>query len=396
MNQYTIMKSSFFLAIFALSVAGQTENLKVYRDGLQTTEVSTVKGAERVNRLRAYMGTQSLQFTALTNQRDLFFEAQSKRKHRLNRSLYTKMILDKAMVALKGAAQWELPAGTTEEDKRKRRLEICQNIFGADMDAVVNQYIVMAMDYRNQHMAALTSPAAPPAADPTNASAARTAAISSYIAANDPLTRDAANKPVKITDILGDLHDVEMVDGYVSGLFFKNLEEVDVNLSMLLTFRAGEDSHYVHLLDCIGEYIRNSKESYEKDIEAAKDGKTVAIAKENVPLMTNVLAFVTHTYQESQAVHEYMSALSKAQQNLLIDLFLQLNANDIPAASEIEALKTYWVKLAEESKESKTKLVDFLYYVNRHEQLQRLEDKLYDEKERARIDALIQQHQGKN
>lgn len=383
----------FTLSTAILTSGLRAENLTPYRDSLKITEESQKQGLERVNRIRAHMGTSGLSFTAMNSQKELFFEAKSAKSHRLNRSLFTKLILDKAMEALKLDSQWQVPAGLGDKEKRERHLAVCKQVIGDDMSKIVDYFAVMGQAKRDAAELAKENPAPVVApVDKNNVGAARTAAIASYIAANDPLSKDSEGKATKITDILGELTGVGMVDGYVSDLYFDNLEEVALTLSMITTFRAGEDSLYIKVVDCVGDFVRTSIESYSKqEKDNVGNEKLVNEAKYNLDILHGVDKFVTETYKESLAIHEIVSALSRAQQNHLIDLFLQLNVKDIPAETEIKALKDHWIALGEAGKGNP---VDFQYYVVRHEQLQRLEDKLYDEKERERIEAKMKAIQG--
>jgi hypothetical protein len=241
-----------------------------------------------------------------------------------------------------------------------------------------------------------------------------------------------------ILDILGSVEKVEVVDGLVHRLFFKgmttasdqNLKEADqiaASLSMLLTFRTGQDDAFVSVQDCLVDYldeqrplleqrsaelqrgviarafhkVRDHIVSYwqshsgENDprtqflgaLKFFEDGKTfgsgtnqeLAFIKKRLKMISAVEPFLKAKADGARNANLLMKKLSLLRVNYLLDMFLQLRQGDMPVQKEMQALSSIFFDrsqtLANSGDKSKYDQVnaDFSFYHSMGEQLTTLE-----------------------
>lgn len=401
------MKTSKVFGLCAVFIVLNSHNAQAFNLNFYRTERNIKDGEkvslERTQRLRVYLGTAQNKFEALETKKNLFFPTiDSGIYHRLTSSLFIKTILEKAILAMKKDAEVDKPmtykpstwVNREEVDavERKHKLLVCKKTIGDDMSRIVDYFAILASDSRHGTGTAEKTEVIRP--EPAENAQARVKEIQNYLDLQMPRSADQ-----KIAQILGTVSSAEVVDGYVTQVNFSAEKSFPLTLSSLVTFRTGEDDYFLQVLDCVGEFVSSSIEVYERQVAEAKSDKNkksnsdaTSLEKETLPMLKGVYGFASEKFLGAIQVHERLVRLSTPQVNFLLDLFLQMNATDIPAETEIEGLKSYLVQMAQDGKSN---LVDFQYYTTEHEQLSRLDDKLRDERNRAEKQAQKTQERSK-
>lgn len=201
-----------------------------------------------------------------------------------------------------------------------------------------------------------------------------------------------------LTHLFGDLKKVEIFDGIIRELHFSRADlTVEISLPMLITLRTGMDNYYLKALNCLLDYFKEQEFLFQKKLDfmgnspnsvvnfmleydkIAKASQGQAINKEDLKEKLNSLDIPELTYNKrikkfyegkkfsslseeksflslrldrirgfigyleskvknSEKVHQRISKMTKEQQNYLIDLFIQLQGENIMSSIDKEVI----------------------------------------------------------
>lgn len=158
-------------------------------------------------------------------------------------------------------------------------------------------------------------------------------------------------------DVLGDLYAVEIQAGRVRRLAFKDEDGqvTKISLSMLITFRTGEDLYFVLANQFLSSHAKNTLEDYYKVNSA---GEPIMDKKDPSKRATvrfdsteERARFIRHQalvpileadFAHAQDINLKLSRLSPSQIHYLLALLLTLQWNDLPAPGETVYLEDEW------------------------------------------------------
>ena len=352
--------------------------------------------ADRVQRLRASLGTAGLRFAPPVTPKN-------GNRHELSSSSFFKEILAKGAAELNKAENYEKPPtfdpssfiNEIDAQAAQRRLQVCKRALGKELEQLVDEF-------RGQMILAKRRQAVSASSDAATAKAIG-ADLEAYISRNEP----RASGQASIEEAIGRIYQIQAVDGIVTKLRLTkrsgvklgdeaqlaDQESLSLTLSMLAGFRSGRDRYFLDIQDCFLKHLETELASsraakaaledtwVEKRREAGKK-KLVALAS-RIAVLSEVQADAERKFKGAVFANDTLAKLSMPQLHFLIDLFLQLRGKDIPVAREITAFSMY-VSVAEKraaDEASKTLLDgDFVFYKALHEDLYNLEDHLTEER----------------
>lgn len=325
---------------------------------------------------------------ALINNKDL-----SNSGNRLSFSSVLKRFVNKSAQRLSIAERYQTPvyiestvsSSILKDAKRKYQNSICLQSINTDADELTTALVTLAEENRKQKNV-LQSVG-------TNAK--------SLVAANSILSyiESAPQYNGKnIRRLIGDLTSIEIVDGVIREIHFaRNNVKLQFSLNMLSTLRSKSDLYYIRSLECYVDYFteqehlftkrlrqmtahinlsglskqideikskaaRNlniskeiqaklNSETENKDIaylnklNSFYEGKTFSdnakekeFLEKRVNRIRSFKSYLTEQYKNSVNVHIRLEKLTTEQQNYLVDLFLQLNGENVLSSADSNAI----------------------------------------------------------
>ncbi|PWU14161.1 MAG: hypothetical protein C5B49_13600 [Bdellovibrio sp.] len=241
-----------------------------------------------------------------------------------------------------------------------------------------------------------------------------------------------------IIDILGDVHDLQLMMGRLRIVHFTrdqntklNSEKlgydkkVSLSLSMLVSVRSREDEAFLRVQQCLVDYFTEQKRVFGTRLEEIKErraessstifsqaglfsepklleliqykdsqreaarlkflledrtfkdtGEEADFIEGRLARLEKALPFLENRLMGATRAHQFVSALTVAQQNYLIDLFLQAIADDIPVTGQVDALQSLAMK-------DESNVGAWIYYRQISRDLDTLEATLKEERAKA-------------
>jgi len=133
--------------------------------------------------------------------------------------------------------------------------------------------------------------------------------------------------PSSATQKLGTLAGLDFIDGKITKLFFltPNGEEYAVTFSLLTAFRTRQDKYFLVTLECLRRHL----EIHAND-EKPADAEYQSVAKLLLPV-------ITHKLKEGSQIHQRIGTLTTSELHALLDIFLVLQGDDLPAPEELQS-----------------------------------------------------------
>lgn len=366
------------LAMASATSFGLTYSLDHYREAMGSTESQRKTAAERIATLRKLMETEKLVFGAANDPNGPFkkFDAGTDTGSKESVSVIYKSFLEKEIAALRESERRNRPPTFVPGDNRKEQQATIDGLRKKYCDEKLTDKLAQLAN----EISSMTS-----RRGGSNVAPALQARAKELNEARKKLLADYLNG-LNLTKAIGELVDVVFIDGHVQTLWFAPKENpqarTPVSLSSLINFRTDFDKYFIVIQGCFVSYLN----------ERAEDKRP---GKESKELLAAVRPLAQELYDGSLGVHAIYSRLTKVQLQSLIDLFLQLRANDIPTDEEMSpeplekwdpsknpSIVTYIEsRLAKDpAKDKNILLADYRYYRLLHRQLYDLEDYLNEEK----------------
>lgn len=376
-----------------LAPLAAADSLASYRAALKITEKAEAAATARIVHLRRALKTDAVGFAWAQEATGPFRkpEASSDNGRKHSATALFKAQLDDTVRSLKeeenrkASATFDPSWFLSEADaaKQARRREFCEKRLGAKFPQLVEEYA--------GYLAKRSQPGYSYASDAAAArrmEERRRAMTAHYLQSLQPKDQPGGTIESKI----GGLERLEFVDGQTTQMLFVKrnpaagnaiAEALPTSLSMLATYRSGEDPYFVAILSCFEQYVT----------DRAEDRRP---GKEPKEKLLGILRDLREKLAGARQVTLALDRLSKPQVNFLIDMFLQMAGTEVPGEDEmatdfgdgkaVPSLPSYVFAFDEANRnnpakaaELQGKLLDYRFYKLQHEQLFRLEDALESE-----------------
>lgn len=390
MKQFiTHLSIVFFCAeSFASNMMDLRSNSQIYSPKVQQS--SKKEASDLISDLRKKLGTEKNNLPpnilSLINNKDL-----SNSTNRLSFSAVLKSFINRSAQGLSMAEKYQRPVyiesmvslSKLKSDKKAYHNSICLQNINSDADALTTALVTLAESSRKNSSESLAN--STKSLDAANS-------IISYIE-NAP-----QYKGKNIRKLIGDLTAVEIVDGIVREIHFsRNNLTLQFSLNMLSTLRSGNDSYYIQSLECYIDYfqeqehlfstrldqlnsildfsavadqLKKIKEQAINNFEVLKEINTKlnglsdntdvmfltkltkfyegnvfkntteekSFLEKRVNRIRSFKDYLKAQYSNSLNVHQRLEKLTLEQQNYLVDLFLQLNGENVLTSIDSDSI----------------------------------------------------------
>ena len=211
--------------------------------------------------------------------------------------------------------------------------------------------------------------------------------------------------PAEITQALGNLESLTIFEGVVTRLDFKKGDiQSPVSIPMLVNIRTLKDDYYLLAQEILLDLMESKMKTYYKtkksegDIQYQVDEKGEFILRslkkeeaEEFVKIKNAYELVIKKYKGAREAHERISVLSESQIHWLLDLLIQLRAENWVAGFEVMPLQ---LRAGQDGESQAT--IDALFYKDLYQSLYDLEEFLTQEQEAKKLQQKLMEDVDKN
>jgi hypothetical protein len=397
---------NLFLTALVLTSASYAKTWNQYRaqfEDQNTMSGKVVESNARVSTLIKKLGQDGVAARAVTRTQltDAELKAASVSENRVRSSDFMKKVMLPAILELhkdyKTGKGQTFDADQFDSDVQKgiddRRFESCKNAVGEKtLKRVVDDFFNTVVDLDKQERDG-KGVRIEKDADVSEAAKSVARKIQKYLDEQQPGLRDS----------LGHVFGVKVVDGLVRNIYFteradvtidrpKTLTESDmsnITLSMLSSFRTGEDFAFILSHDCLLRVMDDETAALEKSLVDMTTGRTSAVKRHwystEIQKARVRLADLARMRNYMKAKKLGAAEVSRRLQRMgnelpkLMTLFLNFPGSNVPVASEYNTMQVALMKLTGANGEVSEADRDFDYYQALHTEMTRLEKYLDQE-----------------
>ncbi len=345
LNSYKFLLSTFlFLLIYGYA---QANSLEFYRKkfkqhlpkGYTSVEAVQFEAKKRISSLRKILGTEKLIWKEVGNK--TFRNSGSPQTGRkVTSSGIIKPYLDRAAEILQNEKMTGRPKTFDPgriPNSRLRRIERAKNALKTLNEVLSSsqkkisisqlvQYYQSYIDYKNH----LKKTQIQIPLDVTD-NEKRVELVQSYLRANEP-----KEERTNIEAVIGRVDKVEVLDGFISKIYFKGEQNIGLSLSMLITFKTGRDDYFIDLLSGLKRVVAYIT-AKDKEEDAETERLWRGDRQGEIPLpKPELVKILSEKLIGARYANHILKKLSRKQINFLLDLFLQGMGSEIWAQSEIQ------------------------------------------------------------